>query len=59
MREVKLGGGFLSFNSTTLHFGIGRFSHIDKIKILWNDQTSTNIEKKIPANHRYEITRSK
>ena len=57
MREVKLGGGFLSFNSTRLHFGLGKLKKIKHIKIRWNDGYVTNIKKELLTNHHYEITR--
>lgn len=39
MRYTQCGTGFLSQNSSYEHFGVGNFSMIDSVKVLWPDGT--------------------
>ncbi len=59
MRELKVGGGFLSFDSYKIHFGLGKNKHIQKLRIIWSDGSKDIVEKKLLANHHYKITRQK
>lgn len=36
MRELKLGGGFISFDPATLHFGLGNHKQVDEIVVVWS-----------------------
>jgi len=58
VREIKAGGGFLSFDSPIAHFGLGKYEKINKIEIVWSTGEKTTIDKKFLANRRYIITRN-
>jgi hypothetical protein len=57
VREIKLGGGYLSYDATIAHFGLGQHDSIDKIEIIWSTGEKTSIEKEFQANNRYIIIR--
>ena len=58
LREIKSGGGFMSFNSTRLHFGLGEHKKINRVQILWPDSSKSTINEEFAANHHYVITRT-
>ena len=58
LREVKLSGGFLSFDSTTAYFGLGKELSINNIEVIWPDGSKDSINKAMPTNRHYYITRS-
>jgi hypothetical protein len=57
MREIKSGGGFLSFASPSAHFGAGEAREIDRIGVVWPDGESTQIEGPLPTDRGYTIER--
>ena len=57
MREVKLGGGFRSYDSTTLHFGMGEADSIAQVSVTWQDGEETTVEGPIPLDHHLWIQR--
>ncbi len=57
VREIKLSGGFMSYDVPVAYFGIGDFDHIDSIKVIWSTGESLQLDKKLLANRRYKITR--
>ena len=59
LREIKSGGGFMSFNSSKLHFGLGQYKKINKIKIIWPDRSESFVHKELPVNYHYVVTRTK
>lgn len=59
VREIKAGGGFLSFDSPIAHFGLGEHREVNKIEIVWSTGEKTTIDKKFLTNKRYVITRKK
>ena len=59
MREIKSGGGFLSFDDSIAHFGLGAYDKVDKIIIEWSTGEKSVVEKEFKAGHRYIIERKK
>ena len=57
IREIKSGGGFLSFDAPIAHFGLGRYDTVNYIEIVWSTGEKTTIEKEFAANKKYVITR--
>ena len=57
IREIKLSGGFLSFDDTIAHFGLGNHQTISAVEIVWSDGTLDQLLQTLPANHRYRIVR--
>lgn len=57
VREVKSGGGFLSFDAPIAHFGLGKYEAVTKIEIVWSTGEKTVIEKEFLANKSYVIAR--
>lgn len=56
-RELQLGGGFMSFDAPTAHFGLGSEKEITALVIDWADGGRTEIDGPIPAGARYTIER--
>jgi len=59
IREIKAGGGFLSFNAPIVHFGLGAYNKINKIEIIWSTGELTTISGNFPANTKFTIAREK
>jgi hypothetical protein len=57
IREIKSGGGFLSFDPLVAHFGLGKFEVVEQIEIQWPDGESTTVEGPFSAGARYRIER--
>ena len=57
IREVKLGGGFRSYDSTTLHFGLGDHQEITHVSVVWGDGSKSSVEGPIPVDHHLLIGR--
>jgi len=57
MREIRLSGGFASFDAAQAHFGLGAADHVDEIIIRWRDGSRTVITGPIPANSELVIRR--
>ena len=36
IREVKLSGGFLSFDDGVVYFGLGGYEVVEKIEVIWH-----------------------
>lgn len=43
LREVKIGGGFRSFNPPRIHFGLGDHEVIDELKVVWSDGVESKL----------------
>ncbi len=41
-REVRSGGGYLSQDDLRLHFGLGKTTRVDEIKVRWPDGTTSS-----------------
>jgi len=59
VREVKSGGGFVSFDSPIAHFGLGKYDEVNKVEIVWSTGEKNEIEKEFLANKNYVIERKK
>ena len=57
IREIKSGGGFLSFDPLVAHFGLGKSEGVEQIEIQWPDGKSTTVEGPFAAGARYRIER--
>jgi len=57
IRELKLSGGFISFDNPILHFGLGQKNHITNIDIYWPDGSHSNLNSRLKANKHYRIHR--
>jgi uncharacterized membrane protein YraQ (UPF0718 family) len=55
MREIKKSGGYLSFDSSRVHFGVGQHTEIKKMSVRWNDGTELLFEATLAANSHYKI----
>lgn len=58
VREIKSGGGFLSFDSPIAHFGLEKYEKVNKIEIAWSTGERTTINKEFLANKKYIIRRN-
>ena len=59
VRQIKSGGGFLSFDSPITHFGLGQYDRVNKVKIVWSTGEKTTLDKEFLANKKYVITRKR
>jgi uncharacterized membrane protein YraQ (UPF0718 family) len=57
MREVTLSGGFLSFDGTSAHFGLGQYDAIDEIEVRWPDGEVSIFAGPLTADGIYRIDR--
>ncbi|WP_147114483.1 FG-GAP-like repeat-containing protein [Tateyamaria sp. syn59] len=56
MREIQLGGGFMSFDAPDVHFGLADATG-QQLKIEWADGSTTTLEGPFSAGIRYDIQR--
>ena len=59
IRELKLGGGFMSYDEPVAYFGLNKFKKINGIKIIWSTGDEWELTKTFPSGRRYRITRNK
>jgi hypothetical protein len=57
MREIKAGGGFVSFDPPVAHFGLGEFGGVDRVVIEWNDGATDAIDQSLEAGRHYIVNR--
>lgn len=57
LREVQLGGGFMSFDAPQVHFGLGDKAEGTRLNIRWADGTESVIEGAFHAGQRYLVER--
>ncbi len=57
LRELKLGGGYLSYDEPVLHFGLGDDREIARIEVTWSTGEQTRLAGPFPAGMRYRIVR--
>ncbi len=57
MRELSLGGGFMSFDAPVAHFGLGAATEVAKLTIHWPDGTTSDIAGPLAAQATYTVTR--
>lgn len=56
-REIKAGGGYMSFDAPVAHFGLGTAERVDQIRVRWRDGTETLAEGPFAAGYHYRIER--
>jgi hypothetical protein len=59
MREIQLGGGFMSFDAPVAHFGLGSHDGIESVTVHWPDGVNTVVRGGLTAGARYRIERDK
>jgi hypothetical protein len=59
VREIQLGGGFMSFDAPVAHFGLGADETIDSVTISWADGSRTVVKGGLTAGARYRVERAK
>ncbi|EIE50718.1 FG-GAP-like repeat-containing protein [Salipiger aestuarii] len=57
MREVQLGGGFMSFDAPVAHFGLGAARRISQARIRWASGGETVIAGPLEAGAQYRVMR--
>lgn len=58
LREIKGGGGFVSFDPPVAHFGRGAFGRVGRVQIEWNDGTTYVIDQPLEAGRHYLVVRN-
>lgn len=58
-RELKLSGGYGSYDAPVLHFGLGETDHISSLEIRWSTGEISTIDKPLEAGSTYRIERKK
>ena len=58
VRQIKSGGGFLSFDSPIAHFGLGEYDRVKKLEIIWSTGEKTTLDKEFLANDKYIVKRN-
>jgi len=59
IREIKSGGGFMSFDAPIAHFGLGQHQRINKIIIQWSTGEISEIDHEFESDHTYIVSRLK
>ena len=57
IRELKAGGGFISFDAPSLHFGLGKHDKVNKIEIFWSTGEHQVINETFSAGRSYQLQR--
>nr|WP_238934718.1 FG-GAP-like repeat-containing protein [Maricaulis parjimensis] len=57
VRELQIGGGFMSFDAPIAHFGLGDADQADSLTIIWADGSTTQISDNLTAGANYHIIR--
>ena len=57
VRELKSGGGFVSFDAPFIHFGLGKFDRVNRLVINWSDGGKSEIHQVFKAGKKYVIFR--
>lgn len=57
MREIKLSGGYLSFDEPLAAFGLAQAKQVDRVVLQWSDGQTSEIRQPLAAGQRYKITR--
>jgi len=56
-KEIKLSGGFLSFDNPVAHFGLGAQDSIDSFSVTWPDGHISYYDEALEADHFYLVER--
>ncbi len=57
MRELQIGGGFMSFDAPVAHFGLGAAGAVARVIIDWPEGAQTVIDGPLAAGSVYRISR--
>jgi uncharacterized membrane protein YraQ (UPF0718 family) len=57
VREIQLGGGFMSFDAPVAHFGLGEYVTISALSIHWADGGVTQIDEDLESGATYRLLR--
>lgn len=57
MRELKAGGGYLSFDPPIAHFGLGNHATVERVEIQWSTGEVSEVRGDFASGARYRITR--
>jgi uncharacterized membrane protein YraQ (UPF0718 family) len=58
VRELQIGGGFMSFDAPIAHFGLGETTGADSLTIRWADGGESVITEDLTAGATYHVVRS-
>ena len=58
-KELKLSGGFMSFDNPVLHFGLGQYDAINEVTVHWPDGTVFVQDGPLQAGRLYRLTRKR
>ena len=58
LREIKAGGGFLSFDAPYAHFGLGKHTQVVRLGIIWSTGERDMISHDFEPGHKYFISRA-
>lgn len=58
MREIKSGGGYLSFDAYQAHFGLGSYDTVDRLEMHWSTGQKSVLRGKFQSGHRCRIVRT-
>ena len=58
IRELKSGGGYLSFDEPAAHFGLGNHESVTEVEVRWSTGGITKLPGPFKAGHRYAISRA-
>lgn len=57
IREIKSGGGFVSFDAPIAYFGLGKYDEIGSVEVVWSTGERSKLEGPFKTGGRYVITR--
>ncbi len=58
MREIKMGGGYMSYDAPRAHFGLADFDGVQAVEVFWSTGERSVVRGDFQAGTRYRITRS-
>ena len=58
VRELQIGGGFMSFDAPIAHFGLGESERADSLTIVWADGDETVVTENLTAGATYRVRRT-
>ncbi len=58
IREIKAGGGFLSFDAPYAHFGLGDKTIVNKLAVIWSTGERIIFNRKFEAGYKYTVSRT-
>jgi hypothetical protein len=56
MRELRLSGGYQSYNPLVAHFGMNNYNRVHHVEVVWNDGEVTTINKSLEVGNKYWVT---